>query len=126
MLDAQPGGDRAGVTSSLLTRAADVVLKETEPTRREATRGVACRKFIAARRPAWRSRCRLDCTSASWISTANSGDDSAAWVFRSANRADASHCVAPTRLGSTALKENARADTSRRCSSAKVSRAPII
>src|SRR5271169_4702317 len=28
MLDAQPGGDRMGVTSSLLTRAADVVLKE--------------------------------------------------------------------------------------------------
>ena len=28
------------------------------------------------------------------------GDSSAAWVFRSASRADASHCVAPARLGS--------------------------
>ena len=74
----------AGVTSSLLTHAADVVLKESEPTRREATREVACRKFIAARRPAWRSRCRLVCTSASPTSTANSGDNSAAWAFRSA------------------------------------------
>ena len=65
------------------------------------------------RRPAWRSRCRLVCTSASSTSTANSGDDSAAWAFRSASRADASHCVAPARLGSAGRTGGSRLEVQR-------------
>ena len=38
---------------------------------------------------------------------------SAAWVFRSASRADASHCVAPARLGSAGRTGGSRLEVQR-------------
>src|SRR5271168_1672786 len=64
--------------------------------REERPRGPAM-NFLHATAPAGVA---VTVSAASSTSTATSGDNSAAWAFRSASRADASHCVAPARLGS--------------------------